>query len=186
MREQGKAGGNLAGSLLLAHPGMRDPNFRRSVVLLSAHGDEGAMGVVLNRPLDKKLGDINDRFAEGPLARVPVYQGGPVQTEQLILAAWEPDPLATGYRFYFGIDPAKAETLREGEGVRLRAFLGYSGWGKGQLENELRHNTWVVTPPVSPELLERTDGHGLWRSILGDLSPEWRLMAGEPEDPATN
>ncbi len=94
-------------------------------------------------------------------------------------------PLASGYRLYFGIDVDKAEVLQKEEGVRLRAFLGYSGWSKGQLENELRHHTWVVTP-VSPELLDKADGHGLWRTILGGLSPEWRLMAGEPEDPATN
>ncbi len=185
MREKGEAKVNLAGSLLLAHPAMRDPNFHRSVVLLSTHGDDGAMGVVLNRPLGKKLGDLNAQFAASPLAPVPVYRGGPVQTEQLILAAWQADPLATGYRLYFGIDVDKAEVLQKEEGVRLRAFLGYSGWSKGQLENELRHHTWVVTP-VSPDLLDKAEGQGLWRTILGGLSPEWKLLAGEPEDPGTN
>ena len=185
MRERKKATLNLAGSLLLAHPAMHDPNFRRSVVLLSAHGDDGAMGVVLNRPLGKQLGDLNAQFAASPLAGVPVYQGGPVQTEQLILAAWQPEPLESSFRFYFGIDVDKAETLQGEEGVRLRAFLGYSGWSKGQLENELRHNTWVITP-VSTELLEHNEGQGLWRAILGGLSPEWKLMAGEPEDLSGN
>ena len=123
MRERGKATLNLAGSLLLAHPAMRDPNFRRAVVLLSAHGDDGAMGVVLNRPLGKQLGDLNAQFAASPLAGVPVYQGGPVQTEQLILAAWQPEPLETGFRFYFGIDVDKAETLQGGGG---RAPAGVS------------------------------------------------------------
>ena len=185
MREQGEAKLNLAGSLLLAHPAMRDPNFHRSVVLLSTHGDEGAMGVVLNRPMGKILGDLNAQFAASSLSAVPIYQGGPVQTEQLILAAWQPDILGTGYRLYFGIDVDKAEVLQREEGVRLRAFLGYSGWSKGQLENELRQNTWVVSP-VGPDLLQGEDGQGLWRSILAGLSPEWRLMAGEPEDPAKN
>jgi len=185
MREPGKARLELAGSLLLAHPAMRDPNFRRSVVLLSAHGDDGAMGVVLNRPLGKRLGDLNPQFAASPLAAVPLYSGGPVQTKQLILAAWQPDPLATGYRLYFGIDVDKAEVLKAEEGVRLRAFLGYSGWEKGQLENELRQNTWVITP-VSPDLLDHQEGQGLWRSILGGLSPEWKLMADEPENPSDN
>ena len=101
------------------------------------------------------------------------------------MAAKCPDPLATGYRLYFGIDVEKAEGLQKEEGVRLRAFLGYSGWSKGQLENELRHNTWVITP-VSQDLLKQEDGQSLWRSIFGGLSPEWKLMAGEPEDPATN
>ena len=185
MRDRGKTSVHLAGSLLLAHPAMRDPNFRRSVVLLSAHGDDGAMGVVLNRPLGKQLGDLNAQFAASAIAGVPVYKGGPVQTEQLILAAWRPEPLESGFKLYFGIDADKAAALQGEEGVRLRAFLGYSGWSKGQLENELRHNTWVITP-VSTEVLERTDGPGLWRTILGGLSPEWKLMAEEPEDLSGN
>ncbi len=185
MRERGKGALNLAGQLLVAHPAMRDPNFRRSVVLLSAHGDDGAMGVVLNRPLGKQLGELNPRFAASSLAKVPLFQGGPVQTEQLILAAWQPEPLAATVKLYFGIDVEKAEALQGEAGVRLRAFLGYSGWAKGQLENELRHNTWVVTP-VGPDLLEGGADQGLWRTILGGLSPEWKLMADEPEDPATN
>ncbi len=186
MRERGKTSAvSLAGQLLLAHPAMRDPNFRRSVVLLSAHGDEGAMGVVLNRPLGKQLGDLNPQFAAGPLARVPLYQGGPVQTEQLILAAWQPEPLAATVKLYFGIDVEKAAALQTEDGVRLRGFLGYSGWSKGQLENELRANTWVVTP-VRPDLLDAADGMSLWRSILSELSPEWKLMADEPDEPGVN
>ncbi len=175
----------MAGSLLLAHPGMRDPNFRRTVVLLSAHGEDGAMGLVLNRPMRKKLGDLNAEFAAGRLAGVPVYQGGPVQTEHLILAAWQADPLVNGFRLYFGIDVKRAEELLNEKGVRLRAFLGYSGWMKGQLEDELEHHTWVVTP-ANAELVNRGDGHGLWRAILGGLSLEWKLLAGEPDDPEVN
>ena len=175
----------MAGSLLLAHPAMRDPNFRRTVVLLSAHGDDGAIGLVLNRPMRKQLGELNGEFAASPLAGVPVYQGGPVQTEQLFLAAWQPDPLGDGFKLYFGIDVDKAEALQNENGVRLRAFLGYSGWTKGQLENELQHNTWVVTP-VNAGLVEREEGQGLWRTILGGLSPEWKLMAGEPDEPSVN
>lgn len=185
MRERGKAKSNLAGSLLLAHPAMRDPNFRRAVVLLSAHGDEGAMGVVLNRPLGRRLGELNAGFADGSLATVPLYAGGPVETQQLILAAWQPDLLASGFRLYFGIDVDKAEALLAEEGVHLRAFLGYSGWSKGQLENELRHNAWVVTP-AGPDMFARQNQRTLWREMLGGLSPEWRILAGEPDEPSLN
>jgi len=185
MRERGEATLSMAGSLLLAHPGMRDPNFRRTVVLLSAHGEDGALGLVLNRPTGKRLGELNAEFAASQLAVVPVYQGGPVQTEQLILAAWQADPLGEGFKLHFGIDVHKAEALLNEAGVRLRAFLGYSGWMKGQLENELRQNTWVVTP-VNTGLVERQEGPELWRTILGGLSPEWKLMAGEPDDPGMN
>src|SRR3954471_23028634 len=95
-----------AGSLLLAHPAMRDPNFRRSVVLMSVHNAEGAMGVVLNRPMGKRLGGFSGDFARGPLAKVPIFKGGPVQTEQLVLAAWESRP--DGFRLHFGVEPDKA------------------------------------------------------------------------------
>ena len=94
----------LAGSLLLAHPVMRDPNFRHSVVLMSVHNAEGAMGVVLNRPMNQRLGELNGEFALGPLAGVPLFKGGPVHPEQLIIAAWQARP--DGFRTQF---PAKAD-----------------------------------------------------------------------------
>src|ERR1041385_4734972 len=104
MRERRKVTKDtLAGSLLLAHPAMRDPNFRHSVVLMSAHNAEGAMGVVLNRPLGKRLGELSGDFALGPLAGVPLFKGGPVQTDQLVLVAWQVHP--EGFRLHFGVDP---------------------------------------------------------------------------------
>jgi putative transcriptional regulator len=182
-REQPSRPENLAGSLLLAHPAMRDPNFRRAVVLMSAHNDEGAMGVVLNRPLGKNLGTLNGAFALGPLASVPVFQGGPVQTEQLILVAWQMRP--DGFRLFFGIEPDKATQLAGEEGTHLRAFLGYSGWTAGQLDNELRQHTWVIVP-VPGDLLEHPQDKSLWRVILSGVGGEWKLLAMEPDDPGEN
>jgi putative transcriptional regulator len=173
----------LAGSLLLAHPGMRDPNFRRSVILMSAHNAEGAMGVVLNRPLGKRLGELNGEFALGPLAGVALFQGGPVQTEQLLLAAWQPRP--DGFRLHFGIEPDKAAQLLADEGTHLRAFLGYSGWSAGQLENEMKHSTWIVAD-VPDDLLTQDANETLWRTVLGREGAEWRLLADEPENPEQN
>jgi putative transcriptional regulator len=79
---------SLAGQLLLAHPVLRDETFRRTAILMSAHDREGAMGVVLNRPLNKRLGELGGDFAYGPLAAVPVFDGGPVEKRQIILCAW--------------------------------------------------------------------------------------------------
>jgi putative transcriptional regulator len=174
---------SLAGQLLLAHPAMRDPNFRRTVVLMSAHGEEGAMGVVLNRPLGKRLGEFNGQFALGTLSDVSVFRGGPVQTEQLVLAAWQFAP--DGFKLYFGIEPEKAEQLRAEEGLHLRAFLGYSGWTGGQLESELKQNTWVVAR-MPEDLLQQPQDTGLWRAVLGSMGPDWKLLADEPENPAEN
>jgi putative transcriptional regulator len=173
----------LAGSLLLAHPAMRDPNFRRSVVLMSLHNAEGAMGVVLNRPLGKRLGELSGEFALGPLAGIPLFKGGPVQPEQLVLAAWQ--TRADGFRLHFGIEPDRALQLLEEEGTHVRGFLGYSGWSAGQLENEMRANTWIVAD-VPDDLLTHTQDETLWRTVLGREGAEWRLLAGEPEDPEVN
>jgi putative transcriptional regulator len=173
----------LAGSLLLAHPAMHDPNFRHSVVLMSAHNAEGAMGVVLNRPLGKRLGELNGEFALGALASVPLFKGGPVQTEQLLLAAWEEQP--DGFRLHFGIEPDRAIQLLGEEGTEVRAFFGYSGWSAGQLENEMKHHTWIVAD-VPEDLLTQAQDDSLWRTVLGRAGPEWRLLAGEPENPEQN
>ncbi len=184
MRERRKAEKEtVAGSLLLAHPSLKDPNFRRTVVLMSAHGSDGAMGVVLNRPLGKRLGELNGEFALGPLASVPLYCGGPVETKQLLLAAWQTRD--DGFQLHFGIEPEKAAQLIAEEGAHIRAFLGYSGWTRGQLENEIRQNTWVVAE-VPADLLEHPQDDGLWREVLLGVGDEWRLLADEPDDTSRN
>jgi putative transcriptional regulator len=175
----------LSGSLLLAHPGLRDPAFRRAVVLLSSHSDEGAMGVILNRPLGKTLATLSPSLALGPLGSVPVFAGGPVQHDQLLLCAWQMHPEGAGFRLYFGVDMDKAAELQSSGGMEIRAFLGYSGWSEGQLEGELERNTWVVSS-VSSELLALPADESLWRGLLGGIDAEWRLLANEPDDPSVN
>jgi putative transcriptional regulator len=175
----------LSGSLLLAHPALKEPAFRRAVVLLSSHSDEGAMGVVLNRPLGKTLAGLSPSLALSPLGSVPVFAGGPVQPDQLVLCAWQMHPGGEGFRLYFGVDMEKAAELQANEGMEIRAFLGYSGWGEGQLEGELERHTWVVTP-VSGQLLDLPADESLWRGLLGAIDAEWRLLANEPDDPSVN
>ncbi len=150
---------------------------------MSAHNAEGAMGVVLNRPMGRKLGEFSGDFALGPLAGVPLFKGGPVQTEQLVLAAWETRD--DGFRLHFGIEPDKAIQLIGEDDTHVRGFLGYSGWSAGQLENEMRLQTWVVAE-VPEDLLTQPQDDGLWRAVLGREGAEWRLLANEPEDPAAN
>ncbi|MDF9832480.1 putative transcriptional regulator [Ereboglobus sp. PH5-5] len=179
----------LAGSLLLAHPSLNDGIFRRSVILLPAHDENGSMGIVLNHPLRKRMADISNDLAFSPLADVPVYQGGPVASDKLLICAWRMHPQGLGFQLMFGIEPDNAIKLREEQGMELRAYYGYAGWSAGQLEGELRRDTWVVTP-LLPHLLVNEDGgeydESMWRKILGDMGDEWRLAAGEPDDPALN
>lgn len=176
---------NLAGRLLLAHPVLREASFRRTVILMSVHNDEGAMGVVLNRPLGRQLGEINPEFAFGPLAGVPLYQGGPVEPGQLILVSWQWLKDEGAFQLQFGLEPEKAAELIGTPGIVVRAFLGYAGWGRGQLENEMRRDTWFVTTVDGGEL-EESDGVDLWRNLLGALDPHLKLLANEPDDPTVN
>jgi len=185
MRERTrKTAESLAGSLLLAHPvALRDPNFFRTVILMSTHGEDGAMGVVLNRPLGKRLGELKGDFALGPLSATPIFTGGPVETGQLILAAWQ--SREDSFQLHFGIDPEKAAQMLAEESTCLRAYLGYSGWSKGQLESELACGAWIVaTPPA--DLFERPMHESLWRGLLSEEGDEWRLLIDAPEEPDKN
>jgi len=185
MKERGRTTRSLAGQLLLASPAMRDPNFRRTVILMSAHDPDGALGAVLNRPLGKELGSLNPEFALGPLAHIPLYSGGPVEQAKLILTAWRWRDEAGEFQLNFGLDPARAAEMVGQPGTTVRGFLGYAGWGKGQLENEMRRETWIVAPTEHYNL-ESTEGTGLWRMILGSLGPDLKLLADEPDDPGVN
>ena len=91
----------------------------------------------------------------------------------------------SAFQLHFGIEPEKAAELVGTPGIVLRAFLGYAGWSKGQLENEMKQHTWFVTT-VEGEQLETADGIELWRTTLGALDPELKLLANEPEDPTVN
>lgn len=176
----------FAGSLLAAHPSLLDPNFRKSVVLLTAHSDEeGSLGVVVNRPMDLTLGEYDDELKQSDLSDVPLYAGGPVGNEQLILVAWKWTPEEGSFKLYFGIDDVKARLLlEEDSGFELRGFLGHSGWGEGQLDAEIDDGAWV-TANLVPEI-DTLRGEEVWRHILHRDSPEMRLLADEPEDPSLN
>jgi putative transcriptional regulator len=187
MREKAFQMPTVAGSLLLAHPSLDDGNFRRTVVLVSAHSrEEGALGVILNRPLEKALGEVHGEFAFGPLAGVKLYEGGPVAPEQMLLSAWRWDTDEGVFRLHFGITTEKAIELLDTEpGTEVRGFLGYAGWTGGQLEGELKHKAWVVAPIDSPAFQVETGEH-LWKNLLGQVKPELFFQTDAPEDPSVN
>jgi len=178
---------SVAGSLLLAHPDLDDGNFRRTVVLISAHSrEDGALGVIVNRPLEKTLGEAHGEFAFGPLANVKLYCGGPVATEQMLLSAWQWNLESGVFRLHFGISAEKAAELVESDpDTEVRGFLGYSGWTGGQLENELKHKSWVIAPIDSPNFQE-DEGEDLWKHLLAQVKPDLLLRSDAPEDPSVN
>ncbi len=189
MREIGrkKKSPRLSGSLLVAHPVLVDPNFRRTVVLIAVHtSEEGAHGVVINRPLSKKLEEFDNDFAFGPLAKVPLYYGGPVKQDQMILTAWKWSSESRAFQLFFGITAEKAaEMLTAEPDLDVRGFLGYAGWTEGQLEGELGKRAWVVSP-IDGRILKSTPDKSLWRNILITVNPDLKILADAPEDPSTN
>lgn len=177
----------LTGQVLVAHPDLGDPHFHRTVILISAHqAEEGSLGVILNRPLGKTLGDLNPDFSYSTLAAVPVYEGGPVQDDELILAAWHWDTEENSFRLYFGIDESKARELQLMQPeMEFRAFLGYAGWTEGQLEEELTQQAWVVSP-IEQQVLEHSDGEHCWKRLIVKVDPNLGFLTDIPDDPSLN
>ncbi|HCR37105.1 MAG TPA: YqgE/AlgH family protein [Opitutae bacterium] len=178
---------SLAGVLLLASPKLLDPNFKRSIVLVSAHSsDEGAIGFVLNRPLGKTLGQLKPEFLYGSLAQVPVYQGGPVSQDKMIFVAWRWLDDERAFKLFFGLTEDKLlGVMAQEQDLSVRCYIGCSGWSQGQLEGELAQDAWVPTP-VTKEAILSQGGEGLWRLMLGQTMPETLISGLVPKDPSLN
>ncbi|NGO76745.1 YqgE/AlgH family protein [Streptomyces sp. YC504] len=197
---------SLTGRLLVATPALADPNFDRAVVLLLDHDEKGSLGVVLNRPTPVGVGDVLDGWAE--LAGEPgvVFQGGPVSLDSALGVAVIPgdsterapspssrlrssrgDPI--GWRRVHGaiglVDlEAPPELLAAALGS-LRIFAGYSGWGPGQLEDELADGAWYVVES-EPGDVSSPVPENLWRAVLRRQRSELAMIATYPDDPSLN
>ncbi len=186
MREFGSSSLSLAGSLLIAHPSLLDPNFRRSVLFLSTNDpQEGSFGLTLNRPAGRTVAELLPDQALGTLGQVPVFIGGPVSTDELIFASfrWNDQSQRMECRHHLLIEDAKKAALDEWTVVR--AFIGYAGWSKGQLEGELAQRAWIVQKP-EPAVLELEKCPTLWRELTSGFGPWFRLVAEAPEDLSRN
>ena len=185
MRRHPDSPQNFSGQLLVAHPSLLDPNFRRSVLFISSHdAAEGAVGLILNRPLDKHVSELVTDPTSDALGDLPVFLGGPVGTNQLMFASFDWDESnSLSLNQHVGIE--EAHLLLEQDRNAIRAFVGYAGWTAGQLENEIRQNAWVLRKPeravLSPERLPR-----LWFEIMRSLGPWFKMLAAAPDDPSLN
>jgi putative transcriptional regulator len=186
VREFGQSSLGLTGSLLIAHPNLLDPNFRRTVLFLSSHdSEEGSLGFVLNRPTDKTVAEFLPDKPAGPLGKVPVFIGGPVGRDQLTFATfeWRIEDQSVTCRPHLALDEARE--IVAAKNAVVRAFVGYAGWSKGQLEAELSQKAWVVQRP-DREILDIENCKEIWPSIMRNFGPWFRLLASAPDDPSLN
>jgi putative transcriptional regulator len=180
---------SLRGKLILASPALQDPNFTRTVVLIAEHTEEGAMGLVLNRPalttVEEAVPDLSWMTGEDDL----VYVGGPVaETAVIVLAEFERPELAGALveddLGFVGADADDRERL-DGAIRRARVFAGHAGWGPGQLEGELAEDAWIVEPPIRSEIFTDAPDE-LWSSVLKRKGRRYALLATMPPDPSLN
>jgi putative transcriptional regulator len=179
---------SLRGQLLVAGPGLDDPNFRRTVVLLGEHGDDGAMGVVLNRPTELSVAE-----AVPPLAGLVgddevVYVGGPVQPRAVVVLADFADPAAAaslvlGSVGFLPGEIGDADDVGPLEAVRV--FAGYAGWASGQLEGELEDGSWLVLPARAGDVFHDAPAQ-LWSDVLRREGGALAVLSLLPDDPRVN
>ena len=177
------------GILLIADPFLRDPNFMRSVVFMCEHKDEGSFGFVLNRKYDQFLGELITGLND---LEWPVYYGGPVQVDSIHFLHQSPhlipggveviDGIFWGGDFEMVIELIKTGELKKGD---IRFFIGYSGWGQGQLDEEMKIKSWI-TGEGTRKLIFNVTIDSTWKEALKQLGGEYAQMVNYPIDPQLN
>ncbi len=179
------------GIFLIATPGLRDPNFRQTVILLCEHGPEGALGVVLNRPTEMNIAEVLPHVPvlEGQGHRV--FSGGPVQKDSLLVLYRLNEEIEETHAVldgvYLGGNMDTLKRLIEGpqEEEFFRAYMGYSGWGPGQLENEMQSGSWLTMPAQSHLVFEDPSSR-LWAEVIKTFGDHYSMYSHMPIDPSLN
>jgi putative transcriptional regulator len=177
------------GRLLISEPFLPDPNFERTVVLLCEHNEEGSFGFVLNKPSVLKLGEIMEDL--GSMDSV-VFVGGPVQQDTLHFIHRNisiSNAVEIAGTVNWGGDFESLLSLcdtKQLSATDVRFFLGYSGWGPGQLESEIEQDSWIVCDFVTDQLLFDTDPQELWRRALDNMGGRFSVYSNYPVDPRLN
>lgn len=179
---------SLRGRLLVASPALQDPNFARTVVLVAEHTDEGAMGVVLNRPMELEVAEASPVLSVLATEDEHVFAGGPVQPNGVMVLAEFSPPAApavaiTGDLGFVGAED-DLDTIAESV-ARARVFAGHAGWAAGQLDAELDDEGWIVAD-LAPEDPFTEDPDALWSTVLERLGGSFALVARMPDDPSVN
>lgn len=178
------------GLLLVAEPSIiGDVSFNRSVVLLAEYNESGSVGFILNKPLEHKLRD----FVPEVTSKLPVYNGGPVEQDNLYFIHCIPDIIPDSIEISSGIywggdfsaivDLLKEDKLKKDQ---IRFFLGYSGWERDQLEQELEVNSWVVVPNNYNNSIIGKTNINFWKEKMIEFGGDYLLWSNAPENPSFN
>lgn len=180
------------GRLLVATPPLDDPNFDRTVVYVLEHRDDGALGVVINRPTDESLAEPLDRWVELQGTPESIFLGGPVEPDALIALALanqpvteESDDLSPVAGRVVSADLTGDPALIAGMVTSVRIFRGYAGWGAGQLEGEIESGSWLVLD-AEPDDVFASEPDELWRSVLRRQGGRLAWLASAPDDLSAN
>jgi putative transcriptional regulator len=179
---------SVRGQLLIAGPGLLDPNFWRTVVLVVEHNDDGALGLVLNRPSDTTVAESVPSLEELVDGDEPLFIGGPVQPSSVIVLARleEPGEAALIAFADVGVIGAGSDSDPSPAGVRQgRAFVGHAGWGAGQLDAELERGDWITQQARREDAFTDQPGE-LWTVVLTRMGGSYALVARMPPDPSVN
>lgn len=178
------------GKLLVSEPFMNDPNFTRSVVLLTEHGENGTLGFVINHPSLLLLDDLVKMW-DG--VKFPVYLGGPVGIDTIHFLHRCPDKINDGEEIakgiYWGGDFESLKALvisGEITDKDVKFFIGYSGWGEEQLNDELEENTWIVSDQYDSDIIFSGDTEALWKEVIINLGPKYAHISNFPQNPNLN
>lgn len=175
------------GRLLLATPPLEDPNFDRTVVYVLEHHDEGALGLILNRPMDEQLGEPLEAWVELQSVPSTIFAGGPVEPDALIALARtagevdDDEHLAPLNGEIASADLSADPVLMHGTISALRVFRGYAGWGPGQLDGEIEAGAWLVLDSEPGDLFTDTPDD-LWRTVLRRQPGRLAWLAEAPND----
>jgi putative transcriptional regulator len=177
----------LQGQLLIASPSLLDSNFRRTVVLVTEHTDEGAAGLVLNRPSPASVSELVPELEPLVEDDEQVWLGGPVRTNAVLVLGEFVDPDDAAVPLFGSLGFPSLEDPDEvvPATTRRRVFAGYAGWGAGQLESELGREDWIVEPARPDDAFTETPDE-LWADVLRRKGGIYELVARIPEDPSVN
>lgn len=177
------------GILLIADPFLKDPNFLRTVVLLCEHKEDGSFGFVINRQFENTLDELVEEL-DG--YKIPVYYGGPVEQHTIHMLHQYPDEIPGGQEImkgvYWGGDfSAVVKMIKSGtlDYNKIRFFIGYSGWGDGQLDEEMKEKTWL-TVGATRKLVFHNDYNEIWKDSIKQLGGDYEMMVNFPIDPQLN